>query len=285
MSKLFANIAYGITGCYRRISQQKKCPCCAGTGFDIVDAKFPYQLLRCCGCAILTRFPTESPAAMSAFYETEYSQQGLTTDLPTDSDLAALLNSNFEGSEKDARSVIDLFRELHLKPSARICDYGANWGYMTLQFLRAGYDAVGYEISRNRASFAQKFNVKIETELNFPPGSFDAVFSSHVLEHVPDPLNVIRSQLALVRPGGFVIGFTPNGSEERRRTQFESFHRHWGKVHPSLLTDEFIRKNFDRQSFLVTCNRASEAIAKWDRTSRVETSVEGGELVFILRKQ
>jgi len=41
-------------------------------------------------------------------------------------------------------------------------------------------------------------------------GDLDFVFSSHVFEHLPNPLRVMRNWLAAVRPGGLVMGVVPD---------------------------------------------------------------------------
>lgn len=44
----------------------------------------------------------------------------------------------------------------------------------------------------------------------FPPGSFDAVHSSHCLEHMLDPPSALRSWWSLVKPGGYLILVVPD---------------------------------------------------------------------------
>jgi 2-polyprenyl-3-methyl-5-hydroxy-6-metoxy-1,4-benzoquinol methylase len=40
---------------------------------------------------------------------------------------------------------------------------------------------------------------------------------SHVLEHVPNPSEILDLGLKLVRKGGYIVSFTPNGSMEHKK--------------------------------------------------------------------
>lgn len=42
------------------------------------------------------------------------------------------------------------------------------------------------------------------------PGSLDFVFSNHVFEHLPNPLQVLQNWHRALRPGGMVLGVTPD---------------------------------------------------------------------------
>jgi len=42
------------------------------------------------------------------------------------------------------------------------------------------------------------------------PGSFDVLTAFHLLEHVPDPVAVVRRMLEWLAPGGLVIIEVPN---------------------------------------------------------------------------
>ncbi len=58
------------------------------------------------------------------------------------------------------------------------------------------------------------------TSIPEPDGAFDAVMCTEVLEHVPDPVAVIRELARLVKPGGFLILTAPFCS----LTHFSPYH-------------------------------------------------------------
>jgi SAM-dependent methyltransferase len=281
-----SRLKYLLAGARRRLIRSSVCPCCGTPGGKPVDRKFVYLLMRCEQCEVLFRHPAETPAEMAAFYQAEYKQAGLTTDLPDDAELRRLIDSNFAKSDKDFAFLPVILQSLGIGPGARILDYGANWGYNVYQLRKAGYQAEGYEISKPRAAFAKKLGVEIQTDLAAIMGRFDAVYSGHVLEHVPDPRASIREQIRLLGGPGYVIGHTPNGSEDRHRQSPTGFHTAWGQVHPVLLTDEFVIRNFGELAAFISSETASpSALAEWDRESLKRAQVDGGELFFVLHRR
>jgi hypothetical protein len=221
---------------------------------------------------------------MSNFYETEYAEPGLTTDLPDDRCLNNLLNTGFKGSEKDFTIQLSILRALKVPPDGKILDFGANWGYASWQFARAGFNVTSFEISKHRAAFGKKLGLTIHTDIDKVGHGFDAVYSSHVLEHTTTPREVLLKQLSLVKPGGLVVAHTPNGSKGFRLKNRASFHRIWGQVHPVLLTDEFVEKFAGSLPCIVTSDDRPENVSTWDRTSQTkQPSCEGG-LFFAIQK-
>jgi hypothetical protein len=219
---------------------------------------------------------------MKDFYEFDYAEPGLTTQLPKFEELKALKQTSFIGSQKDFSYHISIFRALGLQPESYILDYGANWGYLTYQLTRAGYKADGYELSKSRASFGEKLGVQIFTELGQIQGNYDAVYSCHVLEHVENPIEVLRQQLTWTKKGGIVIAHTPNGSMDWRRANPGRFHLSWGRVHPVLLTDQLIRKNFQDISYYVSSIDSPDIVSQWNRNQSFTGNTSGAGLFFVL---
>lgn len=97
----------------------------------------------------------------------------------------------------------------------RVLDVGCGNGDR-LAFLRAqGWDVVGQEIDPAAARVATaRHGVVVHVgrlrDIGLPPCSFDAITLSHVIEHVPDPVELLRACRRLAKPGGAIVCVTPN---------------------------------------------------------------------------
>ena len=75
---------------------------------------------------------------------------------------------------------------------------------------------LGYEVSRPRAKYAQeKLGLSVIDELSALDTNYEVFFSSHVLEHVPAPQQVIDLAKRVTQSGGIFVAFTPNGSRPK----------------------------------------------------------------------
>ena len=284
----FAKLRYALGAIPRRFVQPQVCPSCGTRESSRVDRKGFHELRRCAGCALLFRWPYETAAEMARFYQREYAQPGLTTDLPDPETLKHLMATGFKGSHKDFSRVIHLFEGLGIPSNARILDYGANWGYGVRQFCEAGYDAIGFELSKPRAEFSKQLGVEVfkEWTATASQGPFDVVFSSHVLEHTPNPASALNDQMTVLRPGGWLVALFPNGSEPFRREKPGSFHCLWGRVHPVMLNDAFVTEAFGHQ--VVFRGSLSESdLSKIRSISEQDSAygdLSGSEMLLVARK-
>ncbi len=276
--------AYVLGGALDRIGSRPACPACDGSEFSVVDRKGFHALHSCESCGLLFRHPRESDSRMLGFYQKAY-RSGMTTDLPGGEALAELLATKFEGTEKSARRTIETLRAAGVEPGARVLDFGASWGYTAWQLRDAGYRADAFEVSVPRAEFGKRLGLDIETRLDALGTGYDAVYSGHVLEHVPNPADSIRAQIGLVRPGGVVIAYTPNGSAAWRAHNPPSFHRKWGQVHPVLLTERFVGCTAAPHACFVDTSGDLARLAEWDGTEDMVAETHGWELLFAIRRR
>lgn len=112
-------------------------------------------------------------------------------------------------------------RALSPRPGERVLDIGAGLGQMTRAIARAaGARVIGIERSDEQIAEAlrQACADGEEALLDLRPGdamdppltpaewgSFDAAHARFILEHVPDPLAVVRAMVRAVRPGGRIV--------------------------------------------------------------------------------
>lgn len=262
------------------------CPSCGDVRSSVIDRKWLVTSLgRCAKCKLLYRSPTTSVEENDAFYASDY-EQGVTTDTPSDQELATLLASRFAGHEKNYNGYIAVLRALGVTAGATVFDFGCSWGYGSYQLAQAGFTVHAFEISRRRAEYARaKLGVSVHPITDSDYGAYDVFFSAHVIEHVPSVSDMIELGMRCLKPGGLFIAFTPNGSAAFRTDNFRGWHKVWGLVHPQLIDEEYLLHRFTGLPLIVTSSPHPIArIARWDRSTHpLITSLEGDELMCVVQ--
>jgi methionine biosynthesis protein MetW len=100
----------------------------------------------------------------------------------------------------------------------RVLDVGCSTGYFAAALAARGNEVLGVEYDEASAEAARSRGIEVlvadleTTDLaaHFGEASFDVVVYADVLEHLRDPLPVLRATHRLLRPGGFVVVSLPN---------------------------------------------------------------------------
>lgn len=265
-------------------SSSTNCPYCGHPDTPVIDRKYLVTTLReCAHCQLMFRHPLDTKSFNRKFYQEDYEQHdGITTDLPSASELAAYTASNFANSGKNFHSKVQRIKSLVGASDLSVIDYGANWGYVSYQFQQAGFAVQAYEISKPRAKFGEKLGVDILTDERLLQGPVSVFFSSHVIEHLPDIKHMFELAQRLLSDEGYFVAYCPNGSAALKETNPKLFHRLWGQVHPNCLSAEFFAQVFRDVPFLIGSDHATENDS-WDGNSQKILDVTGNEL-FVFAK-
>ena len=108
-------------------------------------------------------------------------------------------------------------------PSGSVLELGPATGEFCAAAQAAGYDVVGVETSRWAAEQAAELTDRVEHgdlaswRRQHPDARFDAVVLFHTLEHVSEPVDLLDSLAALLRPGGLLFLEVPNGGSRDAR--------------------------------------------------------------------
>ena len=112
-------------------------------------------------------------------------------------------------------------------PSGRLLDVGFGSGAFLLDAQRAGWVVSGADpdpVSVDNG-LALKLDVRkggIEAFLDSPE-AFDVIMLSHVIEHVHDPVDTLKTAYDLLKPGGLLYVETPNMNAYGH----DHFREHW----------------------------------------------------------
>ncbi len=272
------------------IDRDDACPYCGACDYRMLQRKhWIVELRRCSRCGLMFRWPKDDQRRSEAFYQRKY-VEGMTTELPDATTLMHLQRTRFAGTEKDFAPKIELLKSL--LTAGHVLDYGCSWGYGCFQLNCAGYETIGFEVSRPRANFARRaFGATIVTSLEGLDrfsGTFDAVLASHVLEHLPSLRGTFDQIAALLRPSGIFVAFVPNcGGSNARRLGVS-----WGPMccekHPLAFDAEFFERNLPSHHFEVVSfsDPYSPATIEQLRAGRLGALPrDGDELVICARRR
>jgi SAM-dependent methyltransferase len=118
----------------------------------------------------------------------------------------------------------ELFRRYVGGPGRRVLDLGCRTGALTRAYLE-GNHVVGVDVDREALEEAARLGIEthwadLDAPLPFEPESFDVVVAGEVLEHVRDPARLVGDVLAVLRPGGSLVGSVPNAFRLKNRLRF-----------------------------------------------------------------
>jgi len=261
-------------------AQQKSCPHCHSKDIYVVTRKYPtVSVKKCRQCLLCFTSPIYKSWFSKNFYESFYSGEGLTTQMPTAKELAHLRETNFLGTDKDFNWLLPRIASVAGANGRRLLDIGCSWGYFLFQAKKYGFDGIGIEIDPKRGAFGREhLGVAIVQSFDeLLEAKFDIAFSCHAFEHFTSLSSVIDKIRDRLVPGGHLFIIVPIFDWDRFGKK--NLH-HIGAVHPLGFSLEFFKRNLPRYGFSIRYF-FSRAIDFPDQPS--DTSAEDGLMVWAVR--
>ena len=245
------------------------CDACGATAFTpyltgIRDFEYgmpgTWDVVRCDGCGLVRLAPFPTLAEALGTYPDTYVQYA-----PRDNPIVGPLYRRFV--ENQGRIMAKL-----VGPKARVLDVGAACGQFMhiLSRQNPGWTITGLEpnptaVSTGRRHYGVDLVLGTLESHPFDPESFDLVILTHVIEHVPSPMETLGHINRLLRPGGFLYGETENIEAPDARIMG----RYWGLFHiprhlyfftPKTLAALIAKASFTDVSISPTYNPGSWAL-------------------------
>lgn len=95
-----------------------------------------------------------------------------------------------------------------------LLEIGAGTGHQARELARLGFSVTAIDVAEGPYQTAAVFPVQTYNgeHLPFPDSSFDVVFSSNVLEHVPTVDGLLKELYRVLRPGGVALHLIPTSA-------------------------------------------------------------------------
>src|SRR3989339_1181570 len=224
------------------------CPLCNSKRFSVLFSKNGFDFVRCKKCSLVYVNPQLQEEKMIDYYN--------------DSSLSNDLAIKFIASPKQQEVNRELYNLLYdraekawgkkkLKQKRKVLDIGCSVGLFVKMGQDRGYDALGLELNEKAAQYAEKkFKVKVERKLlhecKFPANSFDIISMFGVIEHLAEPVEVMREVARILKPGGFFVGICPNIDSLVCMTLHEKSRTFSGRIHLSYFSPKTLDELFKK---------------------------------------
>lgn len=218
------------------------CAACASPEVTLVETHRDrhldrvYRLYLCAACGVVFSEPREAVGA-------DWYQKAVPLEVPS-------------APEKDARFAA--FFELIHEPGT-VLDVGCGeGGFLGLARAR-GWTAVGFDYDERKVAEVNKRGIEAHASdwsafcSSREEGGFDAVTLFDVLEHVPDPRELIRQVRRLLKPAGKLVATLPNA---RRPLLFGREDFDFPPHHFTRWTPEAMKGFLEREGFAVAVQRS-----------------------------
>ena len=174
----------------------------------LITRAHDYDVIACEVCGFRHVIPLPDPKSL----ETAYSEAYYSEEKPT---FLAHAGEDQEWASLSQRDRLESFETLLPASRRRLLDVGAGPGFFLKTAASRGWQVLGVEPSRQAAAHARGLGVEMvegffnaETATNL--GRFDVVHLNNVLEHVPNPREIVCLARDLLTPGGLICLNVPN---------------------------------------------------------------------------
>ena len=174
------------------------CILCNASDFDVIHQKERWQYRRCLNCGLVSLHPSPTPQELMKNYE-DY--------LPTRPEEIGKWRKMMKPVINKSADLI----ECRINTGrGRLLDVGCGYGFFLQEMKSRGWRAEGVEISQTGRQYVrEKWGIHVYSEplenLDIRENSFDVVTLFYLIEHVSDPLALLKKVNKILKPGCLIL--------------------------------------------------------------------------------
>jgi len=191
---------------YADITKKVPCPLCNKDDYKLLFKKQGFYFVRCNDCGVIYVNPQIIEEKIINFYKKDSNANKFWIEV-------LLSPTEIKLNNKKHRMILNSLSKYVEK--GRLLDVGCSFGHFLKDARERGYDVRGIELENEAVKYArEKFGLKIQqktlSQCNFEKEKFDVVTALAVLEHVANPLKLLREIRQILKPEGILYLEMPN---------------------------------------------------------------------------
>ena len=180
-----------------------------------VNHPLDFQILKCDRCGLARTYPMPYEGNTSTYESPEWALDAIETET---------VGNRYIFRSISSEMLKEVERE---KKDGRLLDVGCGVGNLLDLARNNGWDTYGVELSETYCDYTNSIGLKVVnstlTDAGFKKGSFDAISMIHVLEHVPEPLELLNEARRVLKKNGVLVVDTPDIGTITARIQKEHY--------------------------------------------------------------
>jgi 2-polyprenyl-3-methyl-5-hydroxy-6-metoxy-1,4-benzoquinol methylase len=204
----FESLACDLCGADQSIKRYEK------RGFSIVE---------CAKCGMVYTNPRLKGEKIGQLYDADYFQgHGFdrSVDYVGEVNEYGKEHPPYTLNDWDLDTISAMLGETRAK-NARLLEIGCGTGVFLAKAREHGFDVEGLELSTYAAEFVRNMGITVQTasieDANFAEGTWDVIVMREVIEHLPHPLESLRTVRRWLKPGGVLFMATGNYDSPERK--------------------------------------------------------------------
>ena len=217
---------------------EKTCSTCNSSNYTLFYKKDYMNIVKCEECSLVYTNPIFDEEHYKKTYKSEDYQE-IVRELGEESHLYRVQRF---GTERIG--IMNKF--IKTKETIKYLDIGCSTGFVVEAAKNKGWDAVGIDLNPSAINYgiSRGLNLKNNSldEVSFKKNTFDAISLFDVIEHLPNPQNIISKALNYLKTGGILFIYVPNWDSASRFLLGKKAHFIWPTHHlnyynPKTITD------------------------------------------------
>ena len=226
---------------------KKKCILCKNEKFRLISKKTrdskKHKIIRCLKCDHIQLFPVPTLNDEKKFYDENLQDKNI-------NDVGSIKRARRKMMPDNTRRY--QFIKKIIPKKSRVLEIGSGHGFFLEIMKTNGFDIIGYDISKEKRKYSKKvtdvpvYDININEKIP-ADNKFDIVVLFHTLEHITEPITLLKNIKKLLKPKGKILIEVPNSDDFHLKLNKFYKEFYWERAHIHYFNPKIL-KNVIRKS-------------------------------------